>query len=223
MAELFPDEVDPDFYRTFMSACNRGVGAGPQPGYLPSTSIAIPLSFRATIIKMDHIPSKKKPCKQHKVYYEKKLKIPSGILFQLQDYTFLGQLIDTVVSKQKPAMVSRGNRKCACCGKHATGFVIEVNHQLPNDGDDIVTVGLTIQVERAFPACTETECNRKLREYSTNLRPGKARHMALCACCGKAEQSPTDKHLQCSRCKIRYYCSKSCQKQDWPEHKKMCV
>jgi hypothetical protein len=74
----------------FMSACQaRGVGET-QSGYLRNTSIAIPLSFRAMIVKMDPIPSKKKPCKQHKVYYSKKLKIPSGILFQLQDHTFLG-------------------------------------------------------------------------------------------------------------------------------------
>ena len=29
--------------------------------------------------------------------------------------------------------------------------------------------------------------------------------------------------LQCSRCKIAFYCSKECQKKDWPLHKDFCI
>lgn len=38
-----------------------------------------------------------------------------------------------------------------------------------------------------------------------------------CARCGK----PAD--LRCARCKKTYYCSKECQKADWPSHKRSCV
>ena len=37
-----------------------------------------------------------------------------------------------------------------------------------------------------------------------------------CAVCGKPATA------QCSRCKAIHYCSRDCQKQHWPEHKKSC-
>lgn len=38
-----------------------------------------------------------------------------------------------------------------------------------------------------------------------------------CAKCGKHAD------LRCTRCKTTYYCSKECQKADWPTHKRSCV
>ena len=29
--------------------------------------------------------------------------------------------------------------------------------------------------------------------------------------------------MKCSQCKIAFYCSRSCQKKDWSEHKIVCV
>jgi len=51
--------------------------------------------------------------------------------------------------------------------------------------------------------------------------------MKQCAVCGKIEY-PGDVKLyavelkRCSACKAAYYCSKSCQKQDWATHKLHC-
>lgn len=38
-----------------------------------------------------------------------------------------------------------------------------------------------------------------------------------CASCGKPAS------LRCARCKKVHYCSKECQKADWPSHKRVCV
>ena len=39
---------------------------------------------------------------------------------------------------------------------------------------------------------------------------------STCAVC----QTPSK--LQCSACKITYYCSRDCQKKDWKTHKQLC-
>lgn len=42
-----------------------------------------------------------------------------------------------------------------------------------------------------------------------------------CALCGKAEDGLV-KLKKCTKCKEAQYCSKDCQRQDWPSHKKTC-
>ena len=46
------------------------------------------------------------------------------------------------------------------------------------------------------------------------------RYASQCACC---EQKGADVKLQaCSGCTTTYYCSTTCQKQDWKQHKQTC-
>jgi len=42
-------------------------------------------------------------------------------------------------------------------------------------------------------------------------------HIALCYVCGAQTKS------KCKRCGVLHYCSKECQKSDWPRHKLNCV
>ena len=48
--------------------------------------------------------------------------------------------------------------------------------------------------------------------------------MQKCVVCGtEAWRREKTKMLCCARCKVTHYCSVACQKQDWPEHKRMCA
>jgi hypothetical protein len=40
--------------------------------------------------------------------------------------------------------------------------------------------------------------------------------------CGGCQQRIDEHRMVCSRCKMRYYCSKECQKLDWKAHKESC-
>lgn len=62
-------------------------------------------------------------------------------------------------------------------------------------------------------------------EFEFYIRPENASQKAqkvardrMCTVCHK-----TEKGMQlCGRCRIVYYCSTKCQKQDWPKHKPFC-
>ena len=45
--------------------------------------------------------------------------------------------------------------------------------------------------------------------------------LMTCGFCSKREES-AKQFQKCNRCKIVYYCGKSCQKSDWKIHKKNC-
>jgi hypothetical protein len=47
----------------------------------------------------------------------------------------------------------------------------------------------------------------------------KTKNLSACLACGTV----TEKLMQCSRCKVARYCSGSCQKSHWPEHKGQCI
>lgn len=45
----------------------------------------------------------------------------------------------------------------------------------------------------------------------------------LVSCCNQKCQILSDENMKkCSVCKLVYYCSVDCQKQDWENHKKIC-
>ena len=55
-------------------------------------------------------------------------------------------------------------------------------------------------------------------EYSEEARNKK------CFRCGLDESAAgTQSLLRCGRCQTRYYCSRACQRMDWPEHQRTCV
>ena len=46
-------------------------------------------------------------------------------------------------------------------------------------------------------------------------------YRSSCEVCGKKEKNLGD-FQKCGRCKLSYYCSRSCQKLDWKKHKLLC-
>lgn len=47
--------------------------------------------------------------------------------------------------------------------------------------------------------------------------------MQTCTFCGVENTVPDTKFLACGQCKFVHYCSKGCQKSDWPRHKHVCM
>merc|ERR1712098_905000 len=71
--------------------------------------------------------------------------------------------------------------------------------------------------EKLFLIGSETEAEK----MKTHRILGKALALVKCANCGTSEKS--EKQFQkCSRCGFVFYCSKACQKSDWPNHKQIC-
>mmetsp|Transcript_2547 Transcript_2547/g.7478 ORF Transcript_2547/g.7478 Transcript_2547/m.7478 type:complete len:256 (-) Transcript_2547:138-905(-) len=69
-------------------------------------------------------------------------------------------------------------------------------------------------------------------ESQTQTLPAAKYREALRMAGGKSEAGPSEKRpcelcgtittIRCGRCKVRYYCSKACQTEGWPLHKKEC-
>merc|ERR1712098_668674 len=71
--------------------------------------------------------------------------------------------------------------------------------------------------EKPFLIPSESEAEK----MKTHKFWGKVRALMKCANCGALEKS--EKQFQkCSRCGFVFYCSKACQKSDWPIHKQIC-
>merc|ERR1712098_496274 len=71
--------------------------------------------------------------------------------------------------------------------------------------------------EKCFLIATESYAEK----MKSDRLVGNFRALVKCANCGVLEKS--EKEFQkCSRCGFVFYCSKACQKSDWPNHKQIC-
>ena len=65
------------------------------------------------------------------------------------------------------------------------------------------------------------ECNEKYRREMQVHTDDNIKFTAKCTC-GKEMETLNKDHKKCARCKTKLYCSRECQVQDWPSHKKEC-
>lgn len=75
----------------------------------------------------------------------------------------------------------------------------------------------------AEPTCVRhaaRRCKREQKEIVNRIQAAALR--VGCHCCGKAETADGPQLMWCGQCKAVCYCSRSCQKAEWPSHKKFC-
>jgi len=64
-------------------------------------------------------------------------------------------------------------------------------------------------------------CFREIAASKKDIRTNRSNIGHACSNCTKLGNENTTL-LKCARCKIAWYCSKECQKQQWPIHKRVC-
>jgi len=64
-----------------------------------------------------------------------------------------------------------------------------------------------------------------IASYVELMQPQSETNLRICRYCNKLEMSEEGQNalMQCSRCRMAYYCSRECQVADWKDHKKSCV
>lgn len=230
-----PAMADDSFMTQFMDTwCPRAPGAPRPTRALPMpVPIATTLKLQINIVLFEGIPSPKSATSKNtqKRRFERNLKIPigAGVLMNF-DKSFGSKMALYVYEANKEQAVQAGNRRCNCCGKSASGFVTNITMSMPNssgtsEAEALLEQGVMVVIPAAYPACTSTDCNRRLRDYMGYvLKTNEAEETVMCAYneCRKVEPEPGSFKL-CARCHMRCYCSKECQRLAWPEHKKMCV
>lgn len=60
-------------------------------------------------------------------------------------------------------------------------------------------------------------CSLKCSKYFTKKFEEKTKCKLICVC-----SAEITRRMKCGRCQRIYYCSRQCQKDDWPRHKKDC-
>lgn len=73
-----------------------------------------------------------------------------------------------------------------------------------------MAIAVFIRGNDADPWASLAMVHMHTRDGSSALR--------VCKCCSARD---VDMH-KCAQCMGNYYCSKECQKKDWPKHKKLC-
>ena len=132
--------------------------------------------------------------------------------------TFLGKLIHPLwgdLASAKPWV-------CVGCGKTPSSLATKFNFHTPA-GDSPHVMSISI---KSAPTCPNVACLRGAEktpfpEFEADKERG-AKSVKTCNFCGIWDTAPTTLK-KCSNCKAVSYCSKACQKQDWPKHKTACI
>lgn len=131
---------------------------------------------------------------------------------------WLGKLV-------KPLWVDLNSARpwvCVSCGKAPASLATHFTYQTPDKESKHV---MHIIIKSA-PICTKQTC---LRQAEDTTFPGTkaekergSEAVKACNFCGVWDSAEKTTLKKCSQCKAVSYCSKACQKQDWPKHKPAC-
>ena len=108
-------------------------------------------------------------------------------------------------------------------GEHSANTSLPLDQSIL-DEDCMLLLGILARISLESGTCTCTKCDD---EWRTNLF-GANRHIVSpknhCHNCRDLMIRDDDHPLwKCGKCKNVYYCSKECQKNNWPNHRTSCV
>ncbi len=122
---------------------------------------------------------------------------------------------NSITDALRPAIMSAAPWVCARCGQKPSHFATRVLIMKPTDPQYVIQV-----VDRSMPTCKQGACEVYARD---NVRAALAESEAGADVISYCKTCRSHRHTKkCIQCKSVAYCSKECQKSDWPSHKAAC-
>ena len=222
-------EIDPSVFNSksfdwddyFLNPNPKGVARN----YDMQNNMCMPLTIEARICLS--------PNSTESINIKKEALVPMSTLDKLRnDFNFSTKFTNYMwidnrnyfmnILKEKHA--KNGIVPCGSCGKNDSTSFCAISIIPPPSGMHLRLVSLP-----CVPVCMNGSCNQKLRQHIQDFHRsmGVPRGMGMVMCangaCKKTEKNWSSREfLVCAGCKMRYYCSRKCQKADWKDHKTLC-
>jgi hypothetical protein len=219
--ELFafdPGEADdPIFFREFLSTFKQVPG---KPAPAEKADRHIPFHIKGFVCtRLPTSPSDTLDAAS-KIACKAITTVPYGAMIRCQqDHVFGRQLShfawnamrETIVVPSLPPTATR----CVVCSKASTQSTKDAGISIGL----LPEVALLLMVDPVYFICARAKC--MAHGMQAKLMTAKEK-WNLCASCDKYEAIGGPKFPECARCKLVLYCGKDCQRNHWPEHRKMC-
>jgi len=153
-------------------------------------------------------------------FFEKDILLPASVYQRgLTDRPYRARVAYSLFRQHRNEILAlRSSWHCNYCeggfidfGASMSGLTSEQNGKIP------LTVFL-------IPKCCQKECAMRAKQTMIDVAESGAapvsvsRAYVTCDNCRQQEET-AGSFQKCSRCKVAYYCGKSCQVADWPAHK----
>lgn len=160
--------------------------------------------------------------------------VAAGLFREPIDEDRLLRVLPPLISPEKEAWLDIQTLSCLECGKRTDQSVVRAlwmkvgkeewdagvksGHYKANE-----TPVVAVWSERLWPSCGMgsrcfEENQKRAQDFDEGSLPAEdvASQVPLCPVCAQRAL------LKCSRCKTAWFCSETCAKKAWPEHKKVC-
>ncbi|KAI9030220.1 hypothetical protein DFJ74DRAFT_655908 [Hyaloraphidium curvatum] len=147
----------------------------------------------------------------------------------------LTQLADPDMFVAVDRFFRAGSFKCFACSKIAKEFVYAGGIGIRAGSGSAATnfedadISVAMLTAELYPICGDPmiePCGAEARIRAaiarTNSMRGRTEKPGECWRCKVAAADEKEGLMRCSACRMARYCSKECQKRDWPEHKEIC-
>ena len=146
----------------------------------------------------------------------------------LTDCSYRVHVINGLLRQHKDEILAlRSSWRCNFCEGGFNDFGTTTIAGLESEVNGKIPVRVIL-----IPLCCQKECVLRAKQTMDTLledaaqacdmpqfKPSRAH--VVCDNCGQQEET-AGSFQKCSRCKVAFYCGRSCQVADWPAHKRAC-